>query len=256
VGGKADDGRDLVIARDYISHGLRARSAHLATLELGPRSDLEIHRDLDAKGEADRWTGLDRLLAREADQHDGVIDLRRGGNGLARGHMWTAMIAHMRKLLRAGLAEPLGPARWRLSENGRAQHAGLGERGDINQANPQGLTAQRIERSVTNFIFGHDRTAKPIIHRVVARGLDDKLNGTAYAVIDGVDARAHHIQLADLDAATDPAPGGIVELRRFQDRSGRQRVALAMRPDCRSKPRSAQAGRPWLDRQFVDSGKV
>src|SRR6202040_1212727 len=33
VRGKADDGRDLVIARDYISHGMRARAAHLVTLE-------------------------------------------------------------------------------------------------------------------------------------------------------------------------------------------------------------------------------
>jgi hypothetical protein len=39
VRGKSDEGRDLVIARDYISHGLRARAAYLATLELGPPSD-------------------------------------------------------------------------------------------------------------------------------------------------------------------------------------------------------------------------
>jgi len=56
VRGKGDDGRDLVIARDYISHGLRARAAHLATLELGPRSDLEIRRGREAQVEADRWT--------------------------------------------------------------------------------------------------------------------------------------------------------------------------------------------------------
>jgi type IV secretory pathway VirD2 relaxase len=40
VRGKGHDGRDLVIARDYISHGLCARAGHLATLELGPRSAL------------------------------------------------------------------------------------------------------------------------------------------------------------------------------------------------------------------------
>ena len=46
VRGKGDDGRDLVIATDYISQGVRARAADLVTLELGPRSDLEIRRDL------------------------------------------------------------------------------------------------------------------------------------------------------------------------------------------------------------------
>src|SRR6516162_11400160 len=127
VRGKGDDGRDLVIARDYISQGMRARAAHLATLELGPRSDLEIRRDLDVQVEADRWTRLDRVLARDAAQHEGVIDLRPGGNDLARGRMRSAMIGRMRKLERAGLAEPLGPARWRLSENAEPTMRAQGE---------------------------------------------------------------------------------------------------------------------------------
>jgi type IV secretory pathway VirD2 relaxase len=36
VRGKADDGRDLVISRDYISRGIRARAQERVTLELGP----------------------------------------------------------------------------------------------------------------------------------------------------------------------------------------------------------------------------
>ena len=38
VRGKADDGDDLVISRDYISSGMRARAEHLVSLELGPKS--------------------------------------------------------------------------------------------------------------------------------------------------------------------------------------------------------------------------
>jgi uncharacterized protein DUF3363 len=41
-----------------------------------------------------------------------------------------------------------------------------------------------------------------MIGRLVARGLDDELQGTGYAVIDGVDRRAHHVRLVDLDATT------------------------------------------------------
>jgi type IV secretory pathway VirD2 relaxase len=44
------DGRDLVISRDYVSHGLRARAEHLDSLELGPRSELEIRRVLERTG--------------------------------------------------------------------------------------------------------------------------------------------------------------------------------------------------------------
>jgi hypothetical protein len=49
-------------------------------------------------------------------------------------------------------------------------------------------------------------------------------------VIDGIDGRAHHVRLADIDATSDTSPGGIVELRRFVDATGRPRVALAVRP--------------------------
>jgi type IV secretory pathway VirD2 relaxase len=154
VRGRSDDRRDLVIARDYISHGLRARAAHLATLELSPRSDLEIRRDLDAQVEADRWTNVDRVLAREAAQYDGIVDLRPGADTRADGHPRTAMVGRMQKLERLGLAEPLGPARWRLSQNAEPTMRALGERNDIIRRIHRGLAKQGIDRSVTDFALG------------------------------------------------------------------------------------------------------
>ncbi|MFN5719362.1 MAG: relaxase/mobilization nuclease domain-containing protein, partial [Bradyrhizobium sp.] len=69
VRGRADDGSDLVISRDYIGTGLRARAGDLVTRELGPRSELEIRRGLEAEVTSERWTRLDRVLAREAGKH-------------------------------------------------------------------------------------------------------------------------------------------------------------------------------------------
>jgi type IV secretory pathway VirD2 relaxase len=251
VRGKADDGRDLVIARDYISHGMRARAAYIATLELGPRGDLEIHRDLEAQVEADRWTKLDRVLARQAVQDDGVVDLRPGAGPRANGHARTAMVGRMHKLERLGLVEPLGPARWLLSANAESVMRAVGERNDIIRRIHRGLTEQRIERSVADFALDGGDATRPPIGRLVTRGLDDELHGTAYTVIDGVDGRAHHVRLADLDAATDAAPGGIVELRRFKDSAGRERVALAVRSDLTIEAQVHAAGATWLDRQLV-----
>jgi type IV secretory pathway VirD2 relaxase len=251
VRGKGADGRDLVIARDYISQGMRARAAHIATLELGPRSDLEIRRDLDTQVEADRWTKLDRSLAREAAQHDGRVDLRPGPDGPPEGHARSAMIGRMHKLERLGLAEPLGPAQWHLSDNAEPTLRALGERTDIIKRIHRGLAEHRIERSVTDFVIDGGDGTQPIVGRLVARGLDDELKGTAYAVIDGVDGRAHHVRLADLDAASDAAPGGIVELRRFEDAAGRQRVALAVRSDLALETQVQAGGATWLDRQLL-----
>src|SRR6266498_683664 len=47
--GRADDGHDLVISRDYIREGMRARAEGLVTRELGPRSEQEIRRTLEER---------------------------------------------------------------------------------------------------------------------------------------------------------------------------------------------------------------
>ena len=91
----------------------------------------------------------------------------------------------------------------------------------------------------------------PVIGRLVDRGLDDELKGTAYAVVDGTDGRTHHIKLADLDAAGDSAPGSIVELRKFDDAQGRRRVALAVRSDLDIERQVHATGATWLDRQAI-----
>src|SRR3984893_2388443 len=250
VRGKGDNGRDLVISRDYISHGLRARAEHLVTLELGPRSDLEIRRGLEAQVDADRWTNLDRSLATEAARNDQIVDLRPSADGAGKGHFQACMIGRMGKLERLGLAEPLGPARWRFSERAEPTLRALGERDDIIKRIHRGLSEQRIERSVGDFAL-HDRDTRQIIGRLVASGLDDELKESVYAVIDGVDGRVHHLRLPDLSALGDAAPGSIVELRRFQDAAGRQRAALAVRSDLPIDKQVGAQGATWLDRRLV-----
>ena len=66
--GKADDGADLVISRDYISNGMRARAERLVGLELGPKPEHRIHEDLAREVDADRWTRLDRAIAAGIDE--------------------------------------------------------------------------------------------------------------------------------------------------------------------------------------------
>jgi len=80
VRGRAGDGSDLVISRDYISKGLRARAGDLVTRELGPRSELEVRRGLEAEVAAERWTRLDSALTRVSGRAEGVIDLRPEGD--------------------------------------------------------------------------------------------------------------------------------------------------------------------------------
>jgi type IV secretory pathway VirD2 relaxase len=77
VRGRADDGQDLVISRDYVSQGFRGRAAERVTLELGPRTEHEIRAGLKKEVEAERWTSLDRSLRDISDEGGGVADCVR-----------------------------------------------------------------------------------------------------------------------------------------------------------------------------------
>jgi hypothetical protein len=63
--------------------------------------------------------------------------------------------------------------------------------------------------------------------------------------------RVHHVRLPDLKAVGDATPGSIVELRRFEDSSGRQRVALTVRSDLPLEARIEAQVATWVDRQLV-----
>ncbi|MCK1699881.1 DUF3363 domain-containing protein [Bradyrhizobium sp. 146] len=249
VRGSAEDGQDLVISRDYIKEGMRARAQDLVTQELGLRSDLDIHRSLESQVEAERWTQLDRQLVRDAGRH-GMIDL--APDPTQQPDQFNALkVGRLRRLESLGLAHQLGPGQWVMDEAAETTLRDLGERGDIIKRIHRSLTERGIERGAASYVLSAESLDLPIIGRLVDRGLDDELKATAYAVVDGVDGRTHHIKLPDLDAAGDSAPGSIVELRKFDDAQGRRRVALAVRSDLSIEAQVTASGTTWLDRQAV-----
>ena len=250
VCGRADDGADLVISRDYIGSGLRARAGDLVTRELGLRSELEVRRGLEAEVTAERWTRLDRVLARDAGRTEGVVDLRPERDA-AGDPLREVRIGRMRTLERLGLAEPAGPARWVLSSDAEQRLRALGERGDIIKRLHKTLAKDGASRAPSSWALEGESHGEPIVGRLMARGLDDELRGTAFAIVDGVDGRVHHLKLPAIDMASDGPIGGIVELRRFEDASGRQRIALAVRSDLGLDQQVAAEGATWLDRRLV-----
>jgi type IV secretory pathway VirD2 relaxase len=247
VRGRGDDGENLVISRDYISDGFRARAADRATLELGPRTDQDIRRAMEREANAERWTGLDRDLVQRVD--GGIIDLRPAAGVTDRGD--TALrIRRLRTLERLGLAEPAGPAQWRIAHDLEPRLRALAERSDIIKRIHRELTEQGWDRGAERYVLDGGRG--DVVGRLVARGLDDELKGTAFAIVDGVDGRAHHVRFRDLDATSDAAPGSIVELRHFTDAKGRERSALAVRSDLSIHAQVTAQGATWLDHRLLN----
>ena len=254
VRGVRDDGQDLVISRDYIKEGMRDRARDLITMELGPRTDLDIRRALERQIDAERWTQLDRQLVRDA-RDAGAIDLAPHPDRQPDEYQ-ALKIGRLRKLETLGLAEQVGPGQWSISHDAEATLRQLGERGDIIKRMHRALTEKGIDRGAAGYVLAAESVDTPVIGRLVERGLDDELKGTAYAVVDGVDGRTHHIKLPDLNAAGDSAPGSIVELRSFDNARGQRRVAIAVRSDLDLQAQISASGATWLDRQAVARERI
>ena len=249
VRGVRDEGENLVIARDYIKEGMRDRARDLITQELGPRTEQDMRRELERQIASERWTNLDRQLMRDA-AGNGVIDL--APRAQRQPDAFQALkVGRLRKLEALGLADQVGAGQWTISDKAEPTLRALGERGDIIKRIHRGLSASGVERSAASYVLAAENLGDPIIGRLVDRGLDDELKGTAYAVVDGVDGRTHHVRLPDLDAAGDGAVGSIVELRKFNYARGSAHVALAVRSDLTVEQQVTASGATWLDRQAV-----
>ena len=249
IRGRADDGQDLVISRDYISRGFRDRAAEHVTLEMGPRSEQQIQSALEKEVEAERWTSLDRALRNIADDTAGVADLRPGASD-EDPELRRLMLGRAAKLERLGLAEQVGTARWTLKPGLEQTLRDLSIRGDIIKTMHRAMTDAGHEPDVSGFALHGDDGGDPVLGRLVARGLHDELKGSAYAIVDGVDGRTHHLRFSDLEMTGDAKPGAIVEARAYEDADGRKRLSLATRSDFTIEAQIAASGATWIDRQL------
>ncbi len=250
VRGKAEDGEDLVISRDYMSHGFRRRAEERAALELGPRSEKEIDLALRKEINAERWTSLDRALREIADENAGVADLRPTA-AAPDPELRRLLTGRAMKLERMGLAEPAGPGCWTLKPGIEEALRDLAIRGDIIKTMHRAMTDGARAPEVAGFAIHGEDVSDRIIGRLVERGLHDELAGTAYAIIDGADGRTHHIRFADLGMTGDAQPGAIVELRAWEDTNARHRLSLATRSDLPLEAQVIAPGATWLDRELV-----
>jgi len=110
VRGKDDQGKDLVIARDYIAHGIRARASELITRELGPESELELLRKLENEVGAERFTRLDRAILRDVSEGTLRLAVKPERNP----SLYAMRMGRLRTLERMGLAQETAPGVWQV----------------------------------------------------------------------------------------------------------------------------------------------
>lgn len=203
-----DTGQNLIIAREYIAHGIRERAAELVTLDLGPRTDQEIEARLRHDIGEERMTAIDRRLIRSMDADRLVTSADRDP------FQQSLRAGRLQKLASLGLAENVGAGRWQLAEDLEATLRTLGERGDIIRTMQRELTARKLERPwLGRSLFGAGETdPEPIVGRVIARGLADEHRDRHYLLVDGVDGHAHYVDIGRGDAVAPIAEGAVVRV--------------------------------------------
>ncbi|MEQ8178554.1 MAG: relaxase/mobilization nuclease and DUF3363 domain-containing protein [Nitratireductor sp.] len=210
--GKDELGKDLVIARDYIAHGMRARASELLTLELGPQTEQELRQKLEHQVEQDRFTDLDRALVRDA--VDGIVDARAEPQRPDARFRHAMKIGRLHVLARRGLAEEMEPGRWRLSPKLEETLRRAGERGDIIKTMHRGLRQAGLDAGATEYSIYDpaDLRAPTITGRIIDRGLHDELSDGHYVMIDAADGRVHYVALDPRQEMEDLPLGAVVEV--------------------------------------------
>ncbi|MEE9433722.1 MAG: DUF3363 domain-containing protein [Sphingorhabdus sp.] len=250
VRGRDDIGNDLIISKDYISHGMRGRAEERVSLELGPRSEREINADLKAQVTAERWTKLDQVLQREANDGDGIVNLRTS-HGNRGDNFHRSLIGRAQHLEKMELAFPRSSGRWSLHPNMETTLRDLGIRGDIVKTMHRAMKEGGRRPNVSSFSIGERVADKPVLGKFIARGLHDELTGEAYAIVDGVDGKNHYLRFGDISVTSDAGPGAIVESRQWTDARGRTSQALAVRSDFDLEAQIKAGGATWIDRQLL-----
>ena len=180
--GRRANGRDLVIPRDYVAYGFRARAQEAAQERLGDLSRLDAERRVWRETQRDGFTGFDRRLLASMDGEGMVADAVGGRNA------WAALtrgrLAHLESL---GLAERQG-RRFRLADDLEARLRRLQVSKDVIRT----LNERRLETGRTAEIFRAGRVAG----QVMKTGFHDELGASPFVVLNDAKGVEHYARLA------------------------------------------------------------
>ena len=254
IRGRDDKGRDLVMARDYIGHGVRARAQSLVSLELGPETEMERLGKLMSEVGQERFTRLDRALLGQAKDHFLAV-----GSAVERNPAQQTMrVGRLKTLERLGLASERQPGVWSLDADLEPKLRRLGERADTYKMMQRALAEAGLDRGGAQLaLFERGRRQTPVAGKVIAVGLVDEITDRHYVIVDGADGRVHYAELGRLNPHDVPGRGMVVSLA--GDRlHGRPKSVVRVKVLSAVEPEALPAydGPTWLDRALTDKERI
>jgi type IV secretory pathway VirD2 relaxase len=249
IRGKDDRGEDLIIARDYMSHGFRMRARELVTLELGPEIESDMILKLAREVEAERFTRLDRALLDHTKR--GFLAISAMPPSDRQTH--AAYMGRLRKLETLGLAREFQTGVWEVPAEIETKLKSIGMRGDIIKTMYHSLGEAGIDRPAGQFVmFDPSKKHSRIVGRVAGIGLTGEINDRHYIVVDATDGKVHYADLGHLPPELVPKQGMIVSIEaRANGEDRKSRTQLRILSYLNLEKLVVAEGATWLDRELL-----
>jgi type IV secretory pathway VirD2 relaxase len=253
IRGKDHHGDDLIITKDYISHGLRMRAREFLTLELGPEIEHDMTLKLAREVNAERFTRLDRALLKHTDRGYLVISAMPPEDRTTH----ASHMGRLKTLQNMGLALERQTGVWQISPDIETKLKSLGQRGDIIKTMHRVMRETGIDRPGGSFaMFGTVKLNNRIVGRVAGIGLTDEINDRHYIVVDGTDGKVHYADVGHLRPEFVPDKGMIVAIEnKAVDASDKHRTRLRILSYLNLEKLVEAEGATWLDREMLGKSK-
>jgi type IV secretory pathway VirD2 relaxase len=225
VRGRDEAGRPLLLDREYVKHGVRARSRELATQALGYRTEADRVRARERGLEVQRFGELDAVLeqrlgpGRLVSFEDPVPAAARAAQ------LRLQLIGRLQFLERLGLASRAGAKTWRLSLDHRPALREMQLLGDVQKSFARGdlaITDPGAQRELVRLEPGITLRGR------VAGTADNELGEAPFLVLEATDGRVLLIPqtpaLEERRGEGGLRRGHVVTLREHESVRGERRV--------------------------------
>ncbi len=254
IRGKAEDGKDLIMARDYVTHGIRQRAGQLLTMELGPEIEFDKQMKLAREVNAERFTNLDRSILKHVDQGILTISALPPVEPLVH----TSHMRRLKHLSNFGLAAELQTGIWAIDPDTERKLRSLGKHNDIIATMHRAMREAKIDRPGVSFaVFDAEVSGRPVIGRVAAIGLTDEINDRHFVVVDGIDGKVHYADIGRVRLEALPGKGMIVSLEGSAQEAApsstqdKQRARVRVLSYLNLERLTGTEGLTWLDRELA-----
>ena len=224
IRGVDENGKPLLLSRDYLSHGIRHVAEQEATVRLGSKNVGEFQRGIEKSLTELRFTFIDRELKRQQD--DSIEQVFRLSPLRGDSREWEKIgrnqkITRLSFLQSKGLAREIDVGTWKLH-------------GDLENTLKELHFRSQILKKISPLLEGLEAGKQElVIHResaplpakfrgiVLAKDLSDEMTEKSFLLLSGDDGRTHYLPLGKF---SEPAgfgckPGQIVLVEPAKTRS-------------------------------------